>query len=84
MSAGEDVAVEVDGVWWSLLRVREGGEEESRGESEGFHEWSVSRSLPYWGCFVFRISDRGPSPSPLRVSCREVFSIHELAAGARL
>jgi hypothetical protein len=64
MGAGEDVAVEVDGVGRGLLGVREGGEEKSCGESKVFHEWSVSRSWPYWGCEVFRILVRGPSPPP--------------------
>ena len=65
VGAGEDVAVEVDGVGRGLLRGREGGEEESCGESEGFHEWSVSRSWPCWvmKCSGFRSEN---PPPPLR------------------
>jgi len=44
MGSGEDISVEIDGVRRGILCLSEGGEEQDCGESEGFHEWSVSRS----------------------------------------
>jgi hypothetical protein len=62
--------MEIDGVRRGLLRLSEGSEEENRSESEGFHEWSVSRSawervVKFWRMGVASMA-KGTLPPSLR------------------